>query len=204
MKAAKGIAIVSRFLVSSDDADLLALGERNGFRPLPRPPELATATAQHADVLDHAVPNLALTTSGDGILLVLLANAPVVTREWLQDCIDLLQGDSMTTSVIPCYEDPDHHPLRALNLGKNGHLGPFVATDHRTSTNRQDLPQALFACHNFWVIRVTGGSLPTDGLPWPFFGSRAIPYLMPGQIFDIHAVDDVPRIERVLRKLGCV
>jgi CMP-N-acetylneuraminic acid synthetase len=201
MEAARRLGACSNFVVSSDDSNLLALGERHGYRPLLRPAHLSTDDAQHEDVLKHALPYVSLNDDGDGLLLVLLANAPVVRVVWIEECLQIMIDNPSSTAVIPCYEDADHHPLRALTVGNTGYLGPFVQGQGAMSTNRQALPSAVFACHNFWLIRIFHGMLPSGHGPWPFFGSAPVPYVIDQPIYDIHTSSDVSRVEEVMRTL---
>ena len=67
-------------------------------------------------------------------------------------------------------------------------------------TNRQELPDCYFLCHNFWVIRLDDGVLPEVGeQPWTFLGKKVLPYVVEESV-DIHDLYDLERSSKWLEK----
>ena len=59
------------------------------------------------------------------ILLVLLANAPIIKSKWIKECIKILKNNKKITAIVPVTEDNDHHPLRAKKI-KEGFFGKIL------------------------------------------------------------------------------
>ncbi len=149
---ARKSVLINSFYCSSDSRRILDEAEKIGYTPILRPNYLSRANTQHVDVIKHAIKTIGIENVGD-ILIVLLANNVAVKREWIDECIEMLRADRSLSSVVPIYEDNDHHPLRGKVIDKNGCLRMAVeeyAAD--VSTNRQELNKCYFLAHNFWVI----------------------------------------------------
>jgi CMP-N-acetylneuraminic acid synthetase len=111
------------YFCSSDCAEILNFSSSHGFTPIYRPSELAPDSAKHLDVLNHA---LSTVSSLDyNSILVLLANAPVIHKNWIVNSVRLLAGNSHITAVIPTIIDQDHHPFRSRGVNEFGLLESF-------------------------------------------------------------------------------
>ena len=76
---------------------------------------------------------------------------------------------------MPVVKDNDKHPMRS-KLINDKKLFPFMKLKRKISTNRQELPDCYFLCHNFWIIKVDN-IFKNDGyLPWTFMGKKTYPY----------------------------
>jgi len=200
-EAAKKSKLIDAWYCSSDDEDILKVGERFGYKRIVRPSELATPTSQHADTLVHALEKMNEDGCRPDIVVVLLANNPCTKTLWIDDCLKKLMNSPELTAVVPAYEDSDHHPLRAKKL-RDGALVPFVDSgDKPVSSNRQDLEPCYFLCHNFWCIRASAIMSRDGHPPWSFMGKNVSPYII-GETVDIHDVRDVEAIERWLEANG--
>ncbi len=136
--AAKNSKFINRFYASSDDAKILACAEKDGFRLIRRPPELALPTSQHVDAIRHAVEFMRKEDGVDpDILVVLLANNATVKTEWIDESIRIIFEDKTVSAVCPAERDQDHHPFRAKTVDENGFLQPFFNFGGKNiSTNR--------------------------------------------------------------------
>lgn len=201
--AARASGGISAHFVSSDCPRILAAAEGLGYRPIVRPAELATPSAQHKDAIFHALDAMEAQGVRPDALLVMLANSPTIRTDWIDACIARLEADPQASAVVPVCRDMDHHPFRAKTLAPDGSLVPFFDFEGRpVSTNRQDLPPNFFLCHNFWLLRVDGGLRGPEGLPpWSFMGRKVLPFEVE-ESFDIHDMHDVERAERWLRREG--
>ena len=130
------------------------------------------------------------------ILVVLLANAPIVKSKWISDCINILKKKKSFTAVVPVQNINDHHPERAKKV-KNDILKNFI-NKQKISSNRQDLSKCFFLCHNFWVIRAKEIFKNNGQLPWSFMGKKVKAYEIKSSI-DIHSAMDV-EIAKILIK----
>ena len=191
---AKKVKSIKNFLVSSEDKKILSAASKYGYEKILRPKKLSKPNSQHYDVLIHALKKI---NSKPDILVVLLANAPIIKKKWIEDCINILKKKKEITSVVPVLQDNDHHPLRAKKISK-GYLQSFFKKNN-SSSNRQALEKSFYLCHNFWVIR-TEEIIKNEGeKPWSFMGKKTKAYVIKNSI-DIHSKEDL-EISKILMKI---
>lgn len=185
--AARKCSLIDDWYCSSDDEKILSAAEKEGYKRIVRPAELASPSAQHIDCIMHALNVIEENDENPDILVVLLANNVTIKTEWITDCVEIMKKDNSVTAVVPVYEDNDHHPLRAKTINNDGTLEMYEKnTSGKVSTNRQDLPSCLFLSHNFWVLRVDYLKSGKEGQqPWGFMGDKIVPYEIDESI-DIH------------------
>jgi CMP-N-acetylneuraminic acid synthetase len=186
---AKKINEIDRFFVSSDSNKILNECSKMGFFQIKRPKYLSEKNTLHLDVLKHSLMVMQKNNYFPDILLVLLANAPIIKSRWILDCINILKKDKKITAVVPVVENNDNHPLRAKRI-REGFLREFINNKKNTSSNRQDLEKCYFLCHNFWLIKVKSILENRGDNPWKFMGKLVRPYIVKRSI-DIHDVVDL-------------
>lgn len=197
---AKKVKSINNFFVSSEDKKILKQGNAYGYKTILRPKKFALPNSNHHDVLLHAIDFLNKKKLNPEILVILLGNAPIIKKKWIEDSIKILKKNKKISSVVPVVQDNDHHPLRSKKI-KNNFLKGFVKTKKKVSTNRQDLENCYFLCHNFWVIK-TQEILKNKGeKPWSFLGSKSYPYIIDNHI-DIHKIEDIQIARHILKKIG--
>ena len=177
--AARMAKSIDTYYCSSDDEKILEAAEKEGFQRIVRPEYLGAPTAQHVDVIKHAVGFIKEKEELGDILVVILANNITIKSEWIDDCVKMMQNDMSLSAVVPVYEDNDHHPLRGKRIDENGRLAMYEQgiTGH-ISTNRQDLPVCYFLSHNIWVLN-TKKMLESNyegQQPWGFMGQNIAYY----------------------------
>jgi CMP-N,N'-diacetyllegionaminic acid synthase len=188
--AAKQVRVIDKFYSSSDDKNILKLTTKLGYEKIKRPKNLSRDTTKHIDVIKHALNFIKKREKIiPEIIIVLLANAPIIKSKWISECLGYLKKDKSITAVVPVVEDNDHHPLRAKKT-KNGFLKEFIKSKSNISSNRQALEKNYFLCHNFWVIRTKEIYKNNGGQPWTFMGTKVKPYLIKNSI-DIHEQQDI-------------
>ena len=195
---AKKVKKISNFFVSSEDQKILNIANRYGYKKIKRPKKYSKNNSKHHDVLIHAIKEIKKKNIYPDIIVVLLANAPIIKAKWIEDCINLIKKKNVS-AVVPVIKDNDKHPLRAKK--KQGlYLKPFIKLNNKVSTNRQDLTESFFLCHNFWVLR-TKDIINNNGLPpWNFMGKKVVPYLVKHS-HDIHQEMDLVLCEYILKNL---
>lgn len=187
---AKKVKMINDFYVSSEDKNILNLGVKLGFKKIIRPKKLSLSNTLHLSVLKHSLEILKKKhNSSPDILVVLLANAPIIKSSWIKKCIQILLKNKDATAVVPVTQNNDHHPLRAKII-KNGFLEEFIKSKSKVSSNRQDLQMNFFLCHNFWVIRTKEIYKNNGHPPWAFMGKNVKPYIINKSI-DIHTYEDI-------------
>ncbi len=189
--AGKNAKSVDYHYCSSDDIKILDIAEDMGYKRIVRPDYLGAPTAQHVDVIKHAIDVIPNEELGD-ILVVILANNVTIKSEWIDKCVQMMKDDMSISAVVPVYEDNDHHPLRGKKA-VNGRLEMYESgINGKVSTNRQDLPTCYFLSHNFWVLNT---HLMIDSnyegqQPWEFMGNN-IAYFEIDESIDIHKKIDL-------------
>ena len=199
--AASKVVDNDNLFVSSDDPAILDAAAKIGYKKIKRPIELAMPDSKHIDAIYHALNYWKETENVvPDILVVLLANSATVKPEWIKSGIEQIINDDSISSVVPAFLDQDHHPYRAKALDENGNLVPyFDFEDKEISSNRQDLADNYFLCHNFWVLNVKKSIIPNNGFkPWTFLGNKVKPILAEG-CFDVHSREDLIRTETWLK-----
>ena len=195
-KQAKKVKEINIFYTSSDSKIILNQTKKIGYQSINRPKNLASKNSKHIDVLKHALNIFKKKNQYPDILVVLLANAPIVKSRWISDCIKILKKNKNITAVVPVQNINDHHPERAKKINNNI-LKNFI-NKRKISTNRQDLTECFFLCHNFWVIRANEIYKSNGQLPWNFMGKKVKAYKIKSSI-DIHSSMDV-EIAKILIK----
>ena len=118
-KQAKKIKKIDFFYTSSDSKIILNQTRKIGFQSISRPKNLALKDSKHIDVLKHALNIFKKENQYPDILIVLLANAPIVKAKWIKDCIEIITKNKKITSVVPVQNINDHHPERAKKIQNN-------------------------------------------------------------------------------------
>ena len=196
-EAARKCDFISEFYASSDDEEILSIAHECGFKKIKRPCELGRSDAKHVDVILHALDVIKDKGVEPEILIVLLANTVCVKTEWIDECVNQIINDPSISAVVPVVSDLDHHPYRAKRSGEGGFLEPFFDFgDSEISSNRQEIGDCFFLCHNFWVLNVKESVYGGDGQPpWGFMGNRVKPYEVDWSI-DVHTEEDLIRSEK--------
>ncbi len=197
--AAKKVKKIQYFYASSNDDKILSAAKKYGFYPIKRPEKYSRSNSKHYDVLVHAIKKLHSKNVRPKIIVVLLANAPIIRTEWINKCINKLIRNK-ATAVVPVIKDNDKHPFRSKKKEK-GVLIPYFISKKKVSSNRQDLKTSYFLCHNFWVIK-TEAILKNDGFPpWNFMGKKVFPYEI-SHSHDIHNKFDMEICKIILKKFS--
>ena len=157
--------LITRTVVSSDSAEILALASSEGFEVLHRPAELATATSATDPVLRHAVRSLypALATEaqrhrdgtekGEGkaprAVVMLYGNVPVRSGGMIDRCIEMLleTGADSVQTIAPVGK---MHPYWMFDREGDGRIKKHVAND---VFRRQDLPALYSPTGAVYVMR---------------------------------------------------
>jgi len=203
-KIAQLSPLISNYFVSSECEKILTEGSNMGYEKIVRPVNLSSPNSNHKDVIEHALYEMDERNVKTEILVVLLANAPIVKQQWIDECIQKILDNKELSAVVPVNMDNDKHPYRAKTINSDGILKSFFEfKDTNISSNRQELKPSYYLCHNFWVIRIKKGKIPPVGeQPWGFLGENVSPYVVHEEhdIYDIHNIHDMELASRWLIK----
>lgn len=201
MSIVRDCDIFDKIYISSDDKNILSLGNKYNFSLIKRPEYLSKPDSLHVDALKHA---LEFMKKNDGyepdILVVILGNAISIKREWILDSVEMLRKNNVS-AVVPVHIEQNFHPFRAKRIDSEGILKPyFDFPDNVISSNRQDLPANYFLCHNFWTLDVKKSILSDSGLPpWNFMGDSVIPIIIDRTI-DVHDELDIELCRKLIKQ----
>ena len=196
---AKKLKIINRFYCSSDSNYILNYCHKLNYKKIKRPKNLCTKNSLHKDVLVHALNYMKKENFIPDILVVLLANAPVIKKKWIEDCIKTIKKNKKLTAVVPVTKNNDHNPLRAKRI-RSKYLFNYVKTKKKIPSNRQELENSYFLCHNFWVIKTKEIVKENGQPPWNFMGKRVKPYIVKNCI-DIHNKFDYELAKIIINEL---
>jgi len=199
---AKQCPSIEKYYISSDDANILKLGEEEGYQIIKRPEDISLPTSLHVDAITHALESMAEKDKYiPDILVVLLGNTVYFKSEWIEESIKILSEDKDVSAVVPAYLQNNHHPYRAKYLDSDGYLKTyFDFAEKGVSTNRQDLPENYFLCHNFWVLNVEKSIKSVGGqVPWVFMGEKIRPLIL-SEGPDVHEMEDIDLCQSWLEK----
>lgn len=145
---------VERVIVSTDDEEIARVSREWGAEvPFMRPAELASDTASHVDVVEHAIRWLEASGKSElEYLLLLQPTSPLRTAADIEGIIELVTG-SNPPAAISVYEVTDH-PYYALRLLGNGTLSDFLpGQPGQAYPRRQDLPPAYITNGALYIVR---------------------------------------------------
>jgi CMP-N,N'-diacetyllegionaminic acid synthase len=173
VEAARAARSLTRVIVSSDDAEILARArEAGGEAPFVRPAAFATDTASSLDVALHALDWLSEHEGWRADVLVLLpATAPLRRAHHIDTAVATLLGDERLEAVVAVTE-ADYPPYWMLTVTA-GRLA-WLFPDGGKVDRRQDLPAAFRANGSIYAVHT--GALREQRT---FYPRATAPYVMP-------------------------
>ena len=212
LRAAAAVKNITRIVVSSDDAQIKDyIASRTGYpytgnaiQFRERPPHLCTDDAQAGEVYQYVYQDITeydTTKVTYDLLVLLMANAPMVTPEIIQQGITILRNDTTLDSAITVSRYNMFNPARARRIDQDGCLTPLARFADATC-DRDSLGDCWFA--DFGAVIVRPHCLDKlDGLPpQPWMGHRIHPLTQDWPGFDVDFPWQMPYIEHWLRKHG--
>ena len=211
LKAAAAVKEITKIIVSTDDPSIHAYIQNRTASPykgtpiqcLDRPSWLCTDDAQAGAVYQYVYHEATVhdtTTTQPEFAVLLMANAPMVTPQLIQQGIAALREDPSLDSAITvsCYNM--WNPARARRIDKDGLLQPMVHLDGATC-DRNSVGDVWFA--DFGAVIVRPRCLDKlDGVgPQPWMGQHIYPLKNWGG-FDIDYAWQLPQIEYWLHQHG--
>ena len=192
IEAARAASCVDRVFLSTDCAEIAAVGKESGAEvPQLRPTEIAGDVAPVSAAVRHL---LSCVTESPDFILLLQPTSPFRTAADIDAAFKLLKergGDA----VVSVTEVSDH-PFLCRKID-DGALVPFIESPLNTA-RRQDLPSAYTLNGAIYLIR-TEVFLSSDS----FFPEGTLAYVMPRErSVDIDTELDLEFAEFLLRRKG--
>jgi len=168
IEAAKHARLLTRFIVSTEDAEIAAVAKNLGAEVIARPKEIAEDTTPMVDVIKHAFHCLEDREETFDAGLILQPTAPLRTAEDIDLAIEMF-GKSNARSLVSVYQVSDCHPARMYRI-EEGVLIPLH--EEPKQRLRQALPPIF---HRNGAIYLFHKSLLAEG---SLMGDRPIPFVM--------------------------
>ena len=212
LRAAAAVKQISRIVVSSDDPSIKTYIEQRTKPPyrgtpiqyMERPSYLCTDEAQAGEVYQYVYKELRFhdtTTVRFEFLVLLMANAPMVSPELINQGLDMLRSRQDLDSAITVSKMNMYNPSRARQLDDKGLLQPMARFPLATC-DRDSLGDTYFADFGACVVRPTCLE-KLDGLPpQSWMGNRIYPLVQDWPGFDMDYAWQLPQVEQWLHRHG--
>lgn len=211
LMAAQAAPRIDRIYVSTDSPAIKAIARDFGAVVIDRPDYLCTKTALGEDAYVHAYGLIKAECAERGeeleLLVLLMANAPTVSAEILEEGIRVLreQPDTDSAVTVSCYNM--WSPLRARKADASGHLQPFVPFetfgDPKTlNCDRDSQGDVWFADMGVSIVRPQNLDHLEEGLlPQKWMGQKIWPLKNYGGL-DVDYDYQMPQAEFWLKRNG--
>lgn len=185
IEAAQSARVVDRFVVSSEDAEILGLARSLGAEVVERPRVLASDEAASVDVVLDALDQL--DDEADWVLL-LQPTSPFRTGQDIDQCVQRACSAGATAAIA--VTEPERSPYLSFTLDEAGYLQALFPIDY-SHARSQDLPQCF----------AVNGAIYAATVDWlrqkrTFIHDRAVAHVMPrARSIDIDTAEDFEAAE---------
>ena len=192
IEAAKACPTIERVIVSSDDADILAIAQAYGVEALERPAALSGDTVRSEPVLVHALEQSALQKALPEWAVYLQPTSPLRTAGHIARALELLEESDADCLISVC--ETDNKVLKSYLKTGEGYLTGIANNDY-PNWNRQDLPDVYMPNGAIYIVRTK------LFLEQPrFWNERTVPFVMqPEESIDIDTPESIVRAETLLK-----
>ena len=174
---------ITKTVVSSDDAEILAIARRYGADALMRPDALATDTSSSQEVVEHAINSL---SEPYDYVILLQPTSPLRDSMAIDDAFELFfQSDA---SALISVREIDSKILKAFKENELGYI-EGISNNEYPFTRRQDLPKTYMSNGAIYIVKVDEFMKNST-----LFTNKTISYLMNDvKSLDIDTVDDLKK-----------
>lgn len=192
--AALACPLISRCLVTTDDADIKQISLQWGAEVIDRPAELSTDTSLSQDVVRHALEYIEKGLGLPEYFVLLQPTSPMRNAAHLQECLaSYLNSDYLSAISVT---EMEHHPYKCLTVDQ-GKLNPFHDV-YSLDKPRHLLPKIYRQNGAIYVLKTTDFLQHNS-----FFIPPAMPFVMSQQeSIDIDSEFDFFLAERIIESLN--
>lgn len=163
--------------ISTDADDIMEIGMQHGFKPIIRPPELATNEALAEDAFNHGFKYIQESNKAEIEMIVLLfCNGVTITPGIIDKGVEALRADISydCACTSSCYNM--WSPLRAKRI-EDGQLKPFIPFEHWSdvSCDRGSQGDVWYADCSAFVCRPQCLKPGWGDLPFRWMGRKVLP-----------------------------
>jgi N-acylneuraminate cytidylyltransferase len=193
VRAGFDTGIVERVLLTTDSAELAAIGREAGAEvPFLRPPELARDDTPMLPVMQHAVRHVMAEGWIPDLILLLQPTAPFRRVEDIRAAVARLDSEPEADSIVSIEQIPAHFAPHFVMKVEEGRLMPFLPDGLRV-TRRQDAPPAYTRNGQFYVTRTAclmeGNSI---------YGTRCLPFVTTHPAANLDTLEDWAEAEKLM------
>ena len=209
LMAAQKAKNIDKIFVSTDCPIIEKTATEYGASIIRRPKELCTSSALGEDVFKHGYyeikKRLKPENSKIELLVLLMANAPMITSELIEKGIKLLRKDNTFDSAVTTSIYNMWSPLRARKLDKEGALKPFVPFESfgdpkNLNCDRDSQGDVYFADMSVSIVRPKCLENLQDGLlPQKWMGQKIAP-IKSDLVLEVDYEWQIPAVEYWLKK----
>lgn len=147
--AARYAQHVDQVFVSTDAPAMARIARHQGVEVIERPPKIVGPDVSLEEVLTHAYQQVSQMGEEIEAIVVLLANAPTVTAEMIDQSIKILRQDKSLDAVTAVTQHNEFNPLYAYTIDADGLLTPHPGS----LANGDEVTDAYFAASILSVLR---------------------------------------------------
>jgi CMP-N,N'-diacetyllegionaminic acid synthase len=183
--------LVSRVIVSTEDAEIAETSRRYGSEVMDRPEELAQDSSPTIPVVVHALHRLEEAKYRADVVVLLQPTTPLRTSQDIDAAVELFLETDCQSVVSVC--EMEHSPYWSFQT-EEGYLKPLLGEKY-LKMRRQDLPKVYLPNGALFISRPkTIYELKS------FYSSQTVPYLMPPErSIDIDSEIDLCQAEHLLK-----
>ena len=203
--ATKKSKIIDRIYVSTDCSKIKKASKKYKVSLIDRPKRLSTDKALGDNVFEHAYQEIKKIEKNEIKYVVLLfANAPLVTSELIKKGISMLKKDPKADSAVSVSTYNMWSPLRARKLDKSKYLKPFVpfnifGNPKTLNCDRDSQGNVFFADMSVSVVRPRCLENLKDGLlPQKWMGKKILPIYSNAGL-DVDYNWQIPQVKHLLK-----
>ncbi len=179
--------------VSTDDAEIKLVSEKNGATCIDRPAELASDTSSSEDVVLHAIEYFNNLNISVKTIILLQPTSPMRTSQHIDEAFRVftIQQANLVLSVF----EPSHTPIKAYLLNESGELNGLYS-DSAPYSRRQDLPSAY---QPNGAIYIFDSKTFIEKKHFP--RTKVFPYFMDEKYSgDVDTLNDLLNIEKLIKE----
>ena len=200
---------ISKIYLSTDDPDLIQIGEDHQIEIIKRPAYLCTNEALGEDAFKHGYEVIKERNKGKDIefIVLLFCNAVTFINDHIDKGINALRLDEKLDSAVTVSQYNWYAPVRARKIDNDGLLKPFIPfesypRDIKIDCDRNTQGDVYFADVCVSVVRPHClDNIDLGVLPQKWMGSNIYPIKNWGGL-DIDKEWQVPMVEYWLKKNG--
>ena len=197
---------VDKVFVSTDDKEIMEIGEEYGAELISRPPYLANSTVLVDEVFAHGYREVRKKHDVE-MIVILVCNAANILSSMIDQGIDILRDDPSLDSAVGVSDYTTWTPMRARTEDSNGLLKPFIPFEafgdpSKINCDRDAMGSVWFVDMSVSVVRPRClENIESGMLPQKWLGQRIYPLKQWGGL-DADFEWQIPQIEYWLKAHG--